>query len=491
MKTRITTSALALLLLGAMALSACGDTTGTQTDGTDTQAATNPVVTEEPTEEDLRKAIPDNLPETDMGGYEFRVWSRTRGDFVEDVGFDTEETGEVVDDAIYNRNRTVEERFNVDLIQHLIPDDSGASAEIVKGISSGEDTHDVALGQVITIPKLGTEGYFLDWYTDLPHVNLEAPWYIGNAAEALSVAGHAYAMIGEFNLDVLRFTYCMFFNKGIAANYDLENIYDVVSEGRWTHDYLRKLSADIYTDLNGDGQKSEDDLLCISGDPYSAVVTYQYAYGNPTYTLDKDGIPQLTLDTAKAHDIVDKLNDLYWVTPGGYTQGWGTGSTAWWNGNLLFYTGLFQSANGYRELEYDFGIIPYPKYDEAQSQYYTMSDGAHGVMTVPVTVQNVEYCSIVIEALNAETYKQVVPAYYDVSLKVKAARDDESVKALDLLMESRVFDFGYIYNTGSIAFTIQDLVSKNSNKSESMYASKMKAALKEYQTIVDAYLALE
>ena len=491
MKTRITTSALALLLLGAMALSACGDSTGSETKDTAAQSNTEAVVTEEPTEADLRKAIPDNLPEKDMGGYEFRVWTRERGDFVEDVGFDLEETGEVVDDAIYSRNRDVEERFNVDLVQVIISDGTGTAAEIVKSISSGEDTHDVAMGQVITIPKLGTEGYFLDWYTDLPHVNLEAPWYIGNAAEALSVAGHAYAMIGEFDLDVLRFTYCMYFNKGIAANYDLENIYDVVSEGRWTHEYLRQLSTQVYTDLNGDGQKSEDDLLCISGDPYSAVVTYQYAYNNPTYTLDKDGIPQLTLDTAKANDIVNKLNDLYWVTEGGYTQGWGTGSTAWVNGNLLFYTGLFQNANAYREVEFDFGIIPYPKYDEAQSQYYTMSDGAHGVMTVPVTLQNTEYASIIIEALNAETYKQVVPAYYDVSLKVKAARDDESVKALDLLMDSRVFDFGYVYNTGSISFTIQDLVSKNSNKSESTYASKMKTALKEYQKIVDAYLELE
>ena len=224
MKTRITTSALALLMLGAMALSACGDSTGTETKDTAAQNNTEAVVTEEPTEADLRKAIPDNLPEKDMGGYEFRVWTRERGDFVEDVGFDLEETGEVVDDAIYSRNREVEERFNVDLVQRIISDGAGTAAEIVKGISSGEDTHDVALGQVIEIPKLGTEGYFLDWYTELPYVNLEAPWYIGNAAEALSVAGHAYAMIGEFDLDVLRFTYCMYFNKGIAANYDLENI---------------------------------------------------------------------------------------------------------------------------------------------------------------------------------------------------------------------------------------------------------------------------
>ena len=142
-------------MLGAMALSACGDSAGTQTEGEGAQTATTSVVTEEPTEEDLRKAIPDNLPEKDMGGYEFRVWTRERSDFVEDVGFDLEETGEVVDDAIYARNRDVEERFNVDLVQHIIAD-SNASADIVKGITSGEDTHDVAMGPVIAIPKLGT-----------------------------------------------------------------------------------------------------------------------------------------------------------------------------------------------------------------------------------------------------------------------------------------------------------------------------------------------
>ena len=156
MKTRFTTSALALLLLGAMALSACGDSTGTETKDTAAQGDTTAAVTEEPTEEDLRKAIPDNLPEKDMAGYQFRVWTRERGDFVEDVGFDLEETGEVVDDAIYNRNRTVEERFNADLVQVIISDGTGTAAEIVKSISSGEDTHDVAMGQVITIPKLGT-----------------------------------------------------------------------------------------------------------------------------------------------------------------------------------------------------------------------------------------------------------------------------------------------------------------------------------------------
>ncbi len=483
-------SALALLLLAAMAVSSCGDS-GAGTTSETAAETTGAVVTEEPTEADLRAQIPDNLPETDMNGYQFRVWTRDRTDFVEDIAADSEETGEVIDDAIYNRNKAVEERFNIELVQRALVLDS-FNAELVKTITAGEDSHDLALGQVTTVPNLCTEGYFLDWYEDLPHVNLESPWYIGNAAEALSVNGHAYAMIGELNLDVLRFTYCIYFNKTIAQNYDLENLYTVVSEGRWTLEYLRSLSTEIYSDLNGDGQKSEDDLLCISGDPYSAVVTYQYAFDNSTYSIGEDKIPYLSMDREKANDIATKLNDLYHTTAGGYTKDWGSGNTAWANGNLLFKTGLFQNAVGYRDIEsFDFGIIPYPKYDEAQSNYYTMSDGAHGAMTVPITIPNPEYTSIILEAMNAETYKQVVPAYYDTSLKVKFSRDDESGQILDLLMAGRVFDFGYVYNIGSISFTIQDLVSKNNSNSESAYASKIKAAEKAAEKIIDAYLELE
>ena len=357
---RFLSAALAAVQMSLL-LAACGDTPPESNPADDTSAVqetTAPAETKPLTEEEKRALVKDDLPEKKFDGREYTVVTMddTKADYVVDG-----ENAQLLNDSIYARNRTVEERFNCELVQRIIPDDIGASAEVVKAISSGEDTHDVALGQVTIFPKLCTDGYFLDWYEDLPHVNLESPWYIGNAAEALSVAGHAYSMIGEFNLDVLRFTYCMYYNKNIAANYDLENIYTVVSEGRWTYDYLRQLSAEIYTDLNGDGKKGEEDLLCISGDPYSAVVTYQYAFDNPLFTIDADGVPQLTLDTEKANEIVTKLNDLYWVTPGGYTEGWGTGGTAWANSNLLVYTGLFQSAKYYRDYEFDFGIIPYPK----------------------------------------------------------------------------------------------------------------------------------
>ena len=474
-------------LLAALVLTSCGS--GSTTDKTPETTADTTAETEVETEPDpnaVRRAISDDLPDTDMDGYTYRVLSRQRDDFIEDIGLDLEQNGDVVNDAIYNRNLTVSDRFNCKY-EATFTDSIDTTG--INTITAGDDAFDVMLCQIVQIPKYATTGYFRDWYEDMPHVNLDKPWYIGNAAEALSVKGHAYAMIGEYDLDVLRFTYCMYYNQNISDEYNLENIYDVVNDGRWTYDKLYEYANTVYVDLDGNGTKDENDRLAISGDPYSAVVTYQYSFDNPLFSINDEGVPEFTMDREKLASIVEKLNALYHDSLGGYTEGWGTGWTAWSAGNLLLYTGLFQSATGYRDLEFDYGIIPYPKYDEAQTRYYTMSDGAHGCMLIPITVQNIEWSSILTEALNAETYKQVVPAYYDTALKVKLSRDAESAAMLDLLMESRVFDFGYMYNTG-IAFIVQDMVSTNKNNTESAFNSKYKSAEKEWAKIIDTYLAL-
>lgn len=474
-------------LLAALVLTSCGS--GSTTEKTPETTANTTTETEVETEPDpnaARRAISDDLPDTDMDGYTYRVLSRQRDDFIEDIGLDLEQNGDVVNDAIYNRNLTVSERFNCKY-EATFTDSIDTTG--INTITAGDDAFDNMLCQIVQIPKYATTGYFRDWYEDMPHVNLDKPWYIGNAAEALSVKGHAYAMIGEYDLDVLRFTYCMYYNQDISDEYNLENIYDVVNDGRWTYDKLYEYANTVYVDLDGNGTKDENDRLAISGDPYSAVVTYQYSFDNPLFSINDEGVPEFTMDREKLASIVEKLNALYHDSLGGYTEGWGTGWEAWEAGNLLVYTGLFGNADSYRDLEFDYGIIPYPKYDEAQSNYYTMSDGAHGCMLIPITVQNIEWSSILTEALNAETYKQVVPAYFDTSLKVKLTRDAESSAMLDLLMESRVFDFGYMYNTG-IAFIVQDMVSTNKNNTESAFNSKYKSAEKEWAKIIDTYLAL-
>jgi hypothetical protein len=67
-------------------------------------------------------------------------------------------------------------------------------------------------------------------------------------------------------------------------------------------------------------------------------------------------------------------------------------------------------------------------------------------MAIPSYNKNLEMTGKIIETLSAESHKQLVPAYYEVALKIKYSRDEESVRMLDLIFEGVVYDFGLLYN---------------------------------------------
>ena len=481
---------ISLLLLAAMVLSAasCGGTGGDGKAPNDANENETTAAETTTSEVDARLALPDNLPEKDYGGYTFRIAGRTRGDFVQEIGADMEESGDVIEDAIYKRNQDVMERFNIKIagVYYDTPQD-----QVRKSVMAGDDEFDLLLGQVIEVGSTVTDNNYLNWY-DMPFIDLDQPWYIGNAKDALSIKNKAYMMAGEYCLSILRFTYCMYFNKMLVESYGVENPYTTVQEGRWTLDQLSETIKDVYSDVNGDGIKGSEDLYGLVSDYYSATITYQYAFDNPVMTKDEDGVPEVNFNTPKTIAIVEKINDFAWNNNGAHFGDWNVYADIWQNNRTMYLNGLFSSALNYRAMETDFGIIPYPKYDETQSNYYSMSDGAHTIMAIPKTITDIERNSIIIEALNAESYKQVIPAYYEIALKVKYSRDEESVAVLDMLLDGRTFDFGYVYDGWKgYAFILQDLISAKKSDFASAYASREKSADKYYASIFDMYLELD
>ncbi|MDD4772167.1 MAG: hypothetical protein PHZ09_00990 [Eubacteriales bacterium] len=480
---------LALLLAAAILLpvmASCSDSTG-EAAGTD--PVSTAVETGEPDPSEVRKAVSDDLPDADYEGYVFTVLARDRDDFVKDIGAGTEETGDVIVDAIYRRNATVAERFNIVIEAFHTAE---PIAKLRQAVQANDDTYGVMLDHVINMGSAALDGNYLDWYDDLPYVNLDKPWYIGNAVDALSVENHAYLMAGEYCLSILRFTYCMYFNKQIAENYNIGDLYGIVMDGKWTIDQLDSIVKQVHEDLDGNGVMNELDMYGFTTDYYSAAVTYQYAFDNPVMTKKEGGIPEMTYNSPKMPDIVDTLIDFFYANEGSYPGDWGVSGPIWQEGRALFLNGLFSSSESYRDFDFDFGIIPYPKWDENQDSYYTMSDGAHDVMAVPISSSNPKRSSVIVEALNAESYKQVIPAYYETALKVKYTRDDESVLVLDMVLDGRTFDFGYVYDGWQgVAFLLQNLTSTNSKDYASAFAGLEKNAITRYEKVVDTLLGLE
>ncbi len=488
--TRIAAFLLAALTLVPAVMTSCGgDTTTTDTtpvDGTQTAAVTE-AETEPVDMLDARLTVDDGVETKDYNAAPFRIVTcdNQTGYYVVDA-----ETGSVVDDAIFRRNSKVEERFNVDIQVTLDKGYADTSRHISNTIKAADDSIELVAMHAIECALLAIKGNFLNWY-DVPHINFEQPWWSDSTVEDLSYEGVAPVAIGDFVLSAMASTYCTFYNKTLAANYDLPNMYDVVKEGKWTIDYIVETTKDIYQDVNGNNEVDGEDFFGYASDTRSAMDAYLWAFDNPIFTRDGDK-PVYSYKTEKINNIVSKLVDTFTAyngISGGFEYSWNYGRDLFMVSRVVFATGVLNhSLTALADMTDDIGFLPYPKWDEAQKEYHTLVDGSHQALAVPTTVGNPEMIGAVTEVLNAESWKTVIPAYYDVALKVKATRDIESVEMIDLVVNSRKFDFGYIYDGwGGPSFILSGLVQAKNADFESTYAKKEKGITKQYQKVIDFF----
>ena len=112
---------------------------------------------------------------------------------------------------------------------------------------------------------------------------------------------------------------------------------------------------------------------------------------------------------------------------------------------MLLTGGWIANTDTYREIRFNYGVLPYPKYDESQENYKTTVLNNHSVVTIPIDSKDRECAAAICEALAYESWKSVTPAYFETALKVKYARDNDSSQMFDIIREGASFDFGYIY----------------------------------------------
>ena len=481
---------LCLLAVGmtASTLLSCGNEAA-PAGGNDTQAAGNDVQEAETEPLDARKAIADELPAYDAGGATFTINCDAN-----DLGwlYVEEENGDIVDDAIFRRNSTVSERFNVNFEYVGDLGYSDNANRITQSIKAGDDEYALCCTHAVNTCILALQDFFINWY-DVPHVNFSKPWWAASTTEDLSYNGVCVLAVGDYVLNALSCTYCMVYNKNLADDYDLGDIYQIVNDGKWTLEKMVSLNKDIYQDLNGNGVKDDEDFFGMTSDGRSNMETYLWCFGKKIISKDSSGTLALTYYDEKTVDIINKLCAAFHDNQGlRVGDGWWYGIHRFEENQTIFANASIDSASGLRDLQADYGIIPYPKWDEAQDRYYTMVDGAHGVLSIPTTCSDLERTGIIIEALNAEGYKTVTPTYYETALKEKYARDAESIAMLDMIVASRVFDMGYIFDGWKgTGFYIEKLVPKNDSNLASLWSKNEKAVTKHYQEVIDFFLDYE
>ena len=468
--------ALLLAIASAASITACGQDGGTK----DTEAGDGTTVSDSVSEEASDTGISDGLPEKNYGGRTFTVATDDYmvGDYMSDG-----ETGDIINDAVYRRNTAIEDRFGIKL--EVISDSyTGMSTKINQMIQSGDDSFDLIAQHACTAGTIAINGGFMNWY-DIPYVDLEKPWWSKNANKELSYKNKAiYLAGGDYALSLTSYMYAFFFDKVAVEDYGMtpEYLYGLVRDGKWTLDTVADVTKDIYKDLNGNDERDIEDFYGIVSSTRSPLNTFMWSCDNPIMKADSDGIPQLVYYQDKTSAIVEKVMGLFFDNTGGYTDKnkYTLGDDLFAVGRAMMVPSTFSGAmKNFRENKNPFGVLPYPKYDEAQTNYYTMSDGSHALLSVPVTVKDTEFTGIITEALCAESWKNVVPKYYETVLKVKLADDADTSEMIDIIGGGLVFDYGYIYDNGiGFGFTLQNLAdTRNRTDIASFYAKREKKVL--------------
>ncbi len=389
-------------------------------------------------------------------------------------------SGGVVSSAIHARNLMVEDRLNVRLVPSLGVGQQSMD-EIRRLITSGDNSIDIISGHQWKSQMLAWDGLYVD-LADEAYLNYDKPWWADSYMNEIQWDEHRYILIGDISVYMLKYMSAFYVNKPLFEDSftPVEDLYTMVFNGNWTWDQMNTYISDVYRDANGNSIKDEDDILGLRTHAAAPTDYFAYTAGLEFSDRDADGRIYLLEDQTRNIQIAEAIRHLLYENPGCLTRPDATQNTsdvqAFAEGTTLFCARCMQSAEYFVNMRDEYAIIPYPKLDMAQPDYYTQVHDATTVFSIPITASDEEIpmLTAVLEAMASENYRRVTPAYYDVALKSRYSKDPQSAQLIDNIRANIRVDFiyanTYIFDSrGQLGTIMRKLAADPGKKYASLY----------------------
>jgi len=432
-------------------------------------------------EKEKNEPIRPDLPDMDFGGHEFKyfVWDVTEwggndSQLHRDL-YSERETGETVNDMVYRRNIKIEDTYNIKISQQLVLI-SNYEKQFAKSVNAGDFDYDALYYQIASMGSLVTKGYLRNLY-DLHYADFTKPWWDKNAINDLSLDHKLFGINSAITTVDKMGAQALVFNKDILRDCSLADPYQMVFDGKWTLDKFNDMLKEASRDLTGDGKMGLDDLW---GFFYMRDTMSNFANGAGCFIAQKDNNDYITMTFAgeRQYAALEKIFDIFFNEDCSLNflqklgNDWQNAVVRMFQGNQgLFMWIRMRECEALRAMETPFGILPVPKYDENQSRYYSsINPYTSTVLGIPVTNTDMDRTGIILEALAGESLYTVQPAYYDITLKGKVTRDDESEKILDLIYANVCYDIGEILRLGGMDEYVY--LADNKNRDVASYFEK-------------------
>ena len=402
----------------------------------------------------------------------------------------TEENGDIINDALVKTRRTVEEELNVTIEPYYID----KSEALTTPVLAGDDEYDFAMIMTKTMPTLLVMPSMLVDLSDVATLDLSHSWWHQGSVEEFNIKGTQYAAVGDICFYNTAASVVTYINKQLVEDFKLGDPYQMVRDGKWTIDKMADMCKTVSSDLNGNSEVDVDDrfgLLCENG----SMQYFVTAAGTRFADWDDSGELGITVYNERTVDVVEKIVTLFNIREQVMMahQWKGYNNTyfdlflpTFYDNRALFYSNQMLVALEMRAMNGDFGILPTPKLDEAQKEYYSIGSTAWSDnLVIPATNTNLDMTGHVIDALGYYAQQYATPAFIDYTVLNKSVRDEGSAEMINLILDTQTFDIGYIFNWGNMRSMLTNMVSKQ----ETGYATAFEAIRPAVEAALEKTLA--
>ena len=423
----------------------------------------------------------------DFGGARVRVLCVEDGDTGRTCEIAADLTyGETVCAATEKRNEQAQKFLNVEIVMNSFPPDALLDNYKSNALAGRAETSDVIMLPATEMADPSLLSTYENVY-DLPYVgvDLSSDCFARDLGDELGAGGKLYFLVGDLDLSALASANVLFFNKQLLRDAMAEDLYQLTREGVWTVDKMAEICRGIYSDVNGDSQKDGNDRYGYVSESDALNALYAQFDVRPTEP-GENGIPKLSIDEGKMVSVLEKMTGIF-NSPDAYAASdanSGALPEIFTQNRALFYAGALDTARSFRELETDFGILPFPKWNARQEGYYTQSRAGYTAVAVPRTAADKELCGAFLDVMFTLSRDVVVPEYCDALLNDKYSRDDETGEMLTTIRDGLRLNFGTFYPIG-FSRIIEKMIGDNNPNFVTYYSSNVR----DFEKRLDATVA--
>lgn len=358
--------------------------------------------------------------------------------------------GSEIDSAIFRRNLKVEQRLGVSLVYIPTSGNSANAANFlafVKGALSGGEKFDIISAHSRSVGLCAYNGLTVD-LSKAGGLDFEKPWWQDSLLTTATVNGQLHFVSGDISTNMLYMMYVVYFNKlQLSSHPDLTLPYDDVDNGAWTIDRMIGMSEGFYSNLDGIPGKTAGDQYAQSA---KELHLDALLWGSDILGFRNEG-GKLMLDTnftgQKCSDLIDKLYNYFYNTDDAILcDDSKEYKDIFADGRSLFIIDRADIAiSDLNDKQFDMGILPVPKYDADQESYRTIIGNPFSLYAIPVFAQDPERSAYVLECLASESYRQVTPVIFEITMKTRYSDESRDAKMYDYARDGAVYDLSRVF----------------------------------------------